>query len=246
MINNFITSNEIINFITSNEIINFVKKDNDNYVKNFNKYDLISRNVNNYKEYIDNISKCFTDFTPEQINILTIACKNANIFFENYNDLIDGKELLNIPWNFALSKYNSYEYEEGLPHTREKIIFLSEKIIPNQINSEIISLLIHEKIHIYQRYNKNKINKIIEKLGYTEIKNTYKDKIRSNPDLNNTIYMDKNNNISGCIYNSDNPTSIKDVNCLNSNVKLEHPYELMAYEIADLYKYKNMDVYKSI
>jgi len=222
-------NNNDINFLNSNDCKNFIISDNDNYVKNFNRYDLIARNVKSSDEYIEKTSKCFTDFTDKQKNVLRLSCKNADMFFENYNILINGKELLNIPWNLALSKYNNnYEYEEGLPHTRNNIIFLSEKIIPNEINSEIISLLIHEKIHIYQRYN------------------PHIDKIRSNPDLNNTIYIDKENNVSGCIYNSDNPNSITDANCINSDVKLEHPYELMAYQIADLYKYNNMEIYKSI
>ena len=236
-----------INFLNRNDCKNFIISDDDDYVKKFNRYDLIARNVKSSNEYIEKTSKCFTDFTDKQKNVLRLSCKNADMFFENYNILINGKELLNIPWNLALSKYNNnYEYEEGLPHTRNNIIFLSEKIIPNEINSEIISLLIHEKIHIYQRYNKAKINKVIEKLGYKEIDNMYIDKIRSNPDLNNTIYIDKENNVSGCIYNSDNPNSITDANCINSDVKLEHPYELMAYQIADLYKYNNMEIYKNI
>ena len=197
-------------------------------------------------EYITKITNCIKNFNKNQINIIKEACIKADIFFNNYNDLLKGKEIAKLNWNFALSYYNNYEYEEGMPHTRNNIIFLSDKIIPNEINSNFVNTLIHEKIHIYQRYNKAKINKVIEKLGYKEIDNMHIDKIRSNPDLNNTIYIDNENNISGCIYNSDNPNSITDANCINSDVKLEHPYELMAYQIADLYKYNNMEIYKNI
>jgi len=62
-----------------------------------------------------------------------------------------------IKWVFA-NTYANYskdvikEYEQGLPHTRENIILLSKNVLKYD-ELDLTSTLIHEKIHIYQRYN---------------------------------------------------------------------------------------------
>ena len=61
-----------------------------------------------------------------------------------------------------------------------------------------------------------------------EYKKTYP-LLRSNPDLDDWIYIDKSNTLS-CSYNNQNPDSINDVNCDPIN---EHPFEIMAYDITN-------------
>jgi hypothetical protein len=83
---------------------------------------------------------------------------------------------------------------------------------------------------------KLKINKIV----YTNTKK------RANPDLNNNIYQNNKNEIMQCYYNSNTPNSIQDVTCLNNNSINEHPYELLAYNIANKYNEYLMKKYINI
>jgi|TARA_Y100000389_G_scaffold106183_2_gene103115 hypothetical protein len=225
-------NNKII-FLDYNTVKNFLINDNDNYVKNFTKKDLKARNVNSINDYIINSSKCIKNFSNNEKQIIYKGCIEADKFLKNYNNILDGNEISKLKWKFALTYYNNYEYEEGFPHTREDIIFLSEKLIPKELNENFINTLIHEKIHIYQRYNNSKIEKIINKLGFYKY-DIIKDNNRANPDLNNYLYKNKNNDILQCVYNN-NPISISDVNCLNNNNIYEHPYEYIAYKIANEY-----------
>tara|TARA_B000000437_G_C11689197_1_gene322081 strand:+ start:1594 stop:2421 length:828 start_codon:yes stop_codon:yes gene_type:complete len=230
-----------ITFLDYDTVKNFIIDDNDNYIKNLTEYDLIARNVKNTDDYINNITNCIKNFTLEEKNIISKACIEADKFLHTYNNILNGKIIAKIKWKFALTYYNNFEYEEGFPHTRHDIIFLSEKIIPKELNHNFINTLIHEKIHIYQRFNN--IDNIIKKLGFIKHHNTKKYNNRANPDLNNFLYTNSNNQLLQCIYN-DNPKSINDVVCLNNNHIYEHPYEYMAYKIANEYNKTIIDKYK--
>ena len=71
------------------------------------------------------------------------------------------KEIANIKWVFSKTESNGkLSYESGLPHTRKNIIFLSDKVLIND-EDELIKVLIHEKIHIYQRNNSDLFKSII-------------------------------------------------------------------------------------
>jgi hypothetical protein len=229
-----------ITFLDYDAVKNFIIDDNDNYIKNLTEYDLIARNIKNTDDYINNITNCIKNFTLEEKNIISKACIQADKFLHTYNNILNGKIIAKIKWKFALTYYNNFEYEEGFPHTRNDIIFLSEKIIPKELNHNFINTLIHEKIHIYQRFNN--IDNIIKKLGFIK-HDTKKYNNRANPDLNNFLYTNSNNQLLQCIYN-DNPKSINDVVCLNNNHIYEHPYEYMAYKIANEYNKTLVNKYK--
>lgn len=238
---------EKITYLDTKYIIDFFNKDYDNYVKNLSRYDLIARNVDSNKEYIQKIVYCAKNFTENQKDIINICCEKADDFLRKYNELLDGKQIAKIKWKFALTdKYDNYEYENGLPHTRKDIIFLSDKMIPESETPDFINTLIHEKIHVYQRYNELIIDKMLsDKLKINKIVYTNPRK-RANPDLNNNIYKNDKNEIMQCYYNSNTPNSIQDVTCLNNNSINEHPYELLAYNIANKYNEYLMKKYINI
>ena len=234
-----------INFLKKEELIDFFYNDSDTYFKNLTDFDLYARKVNNSNIYKNKSIQCATDFNNNQINIIRKSCIEADKYLNNYNKLLKGSDIAIIKWNFALTKnYNNFEYENGLPHTRKNIIFLSDKNIPNTINHNFINTLIHEKIHIYQRYNPNILENVINKMGFkkTSFKNK---KQRSNPDLNNSIYLDNNNKKLACLYRSNKPDNINDVICLENNNLYEHPYELIAYNIANEYNHSQLEKYKN-
>jgi len=248
--NKFIKNNNLENFKENNikffkkqETLDFLYNDEDNYIKNLSIIDLYARKVKNSNIYKNNCMKCTTDFNKNQIDIITEASKEADKYLNNYNKLLNGKDIAKIKWNFALTQNNNnYEYEDGLPHTRKNIIFLSDKIIPNTISHNFINTLIHEKIHVYQRYNSKILENVINKMGFkkTSFKNI---KQRSNPDLNNLIYINKNNQKLSCLYKNNKPSSINDVICLENNNLLEHPYELLAYNIANEFNHSELQKY---
>jgi len=202
--------------MNKNETINYILNDNDNYIKNMSLYDFYARKVKSGNEYKNKIINYCMDFTNNQKNKLIEYLKIADNFLIFKNK---------IKWKFAL--IDNF-YEEGFPHTREDIIFLSPNIFYLNAN-EFIKLLIHERIHIFQRniidFNYNylmKNNYKISRKRNTELL------IRANPDLDDYIYT-KNNKELLYIYKSDKPNGINDVYKINE----EHPFETMAEEISN-------------
>lgn len=244
-----------IYFMSQLDTVNFLRNDTDNYVKNLTKIDLYARKVKNYKEYLNNIERTCISFTEEEKIKLNNCVRKANSFFENidFNKIahfkrLNGDDINIIPWIFALTcKINTLEYEEGLPHTRDNIIFLSKNIM-NYNDIDLVNTLIHEKIHIYQRYNKKLFGDIIYNMNYYIIDDRFlknKEYIRSNPDIDENIYFDKTaNKENTCLYRSDKPSGINDI--IITNFSIEHPYERIAYEIAQLYYTQNANKYKDV
>jgi hypothetical protein len=253
-----------VTFYDEIDTTEFLLRDSDNYVRNFTNYDLMARKVDCKDEYIKKISQCSKNFSQEQKDIIKTACNQADEFFLNYNNILNGKEIAKIPWVFCLTYNNNFEYENGFPHTRENIIFIPDKIIPNTVTIDLVNTLIHEKIHIYQRYNKDIMDMIMNNMGY-EITTEYNPKKRANPDLDSNTYYDRNKGVLlQCYYNTNctdstdstdctdctditnRPNSIMDVTCTDNNNIYEHPYELIAYKIANEYNSKILENYINI
>lgn len=289
-----------IRFMTYKDTANFLAKDNDGYVRNLTELDLHARNVKTHIDYLNNIDDTTVSFTDEEKKLLVKCANNADKYLKdekfaelNYGKHLDGKQIADIKWIFA-NTYTNYskdvikEYEQGLPHTRENIILLSKNVLKNNELKEyneldLTNTLIHEKIHIYQRYNPELFDKIIKEMGLKELdKKSFRHAkyIRSNPDTNNKLYyyakpvatatasssgaMDLWNTMTGdsggsdakaskdydedkvmvCLYRNDKPNSINDVK--HKNYAEEHPYEKIAYEVAENYNSKNNNKNKYI
>jgi len=253
-------NNDHIYFMTYKETAKFFTNDTDMYVRNMTDLDLHARKVKTYMEYINNIEDTAISFTDDEKDLLTKCAENADIYLRKetfkelkYADYIDGNNIADIKWIFANTYANRFndilkENEEGLPHTRENIIFLSKNVLKyDELN--LTNTLIHEKIHIYQRNNSKIFDKIISNMGLKELdKNSYKYAkfIRSNPDTNNKIYYAEINtdDVMVCLYRNTNPNGINDV--IHNNYAKEHPYEKIAYEIAENFHKNNKDKYINI
>lgn len=228
-INESFTNYSNVIFKSKEEIQLFIINDRDDYIKNMSIYDLRARKIKSHEEYINIIITNILDFTNEQKEKLKKCAKKASNYFNN------GKE-----WNFALI---SSVYEEGFPHTREDIIFLSPAIL-NYDDNNLTKTLIHESIHIYQRYNKKDMDEYMIKNGFEKIRRREKGGlIRSNPDLDEFIYKNKNGIEMMATYNSEYPNGIGDIKISNN---MEHPFEYMAYEIAEDYYKSLMNKYKDL
>ena len=225
-----------ITFLSDEEVRAFLRNDKDKYVQNMSKYDLYARQATTGLEYINRISQCNKNemlLDQNDIENLSKCAAYADKFLENYTykSVIQGKYIAGISWKIAIV---CDEYEDGFPHTREDVIFLTRKRI--KVNQEALtSLLIHEKIHIFQRYNPQQMEFLLGSTGYTHVAYTnnpkYNSFVRSNPDTNDKVYSFKGKEFV-FLYKSDKPIGINDVDNSNS---IEHPYEEMAYDIANDY-----------
>lgn len=226
------------------------------YIENFNS------NISDYSNIEKNIIKELSQQQKKFINVNIIFSSNKML---NLDYQLQNKNLkLNMNmWNLCVFKNMFF----NLPFTLQDIIFIPIDYINDSIaqsdniliNKKFSKTLIHEKIHLLQRYNQDIWDEYI-------ISNTNW-KINSFPKLNNTIclikpnyiifnpdtnYVEKNfyyklndkkyfgymfinshKKINSCWYqliNSNNKYILYPVN--NFIVKWEHPYEELAYEIS--------------
>ncbi len=212
--------NNHINFLTKEELIDFLIKDPDNYYKKFTKLDMQVRNINSIEEYYNNIKESCIDIDNNYRSKLINNIKEADEKLLKINlPGFDGVKCSKIMWNIGIVK--GTKYEGGYPHTRNNII-----ILPNNLDS--VKILIHEKVHIYQKMYPEDIQIYLKDNGFIkEYEIINRENHRANPDLDNWIYK-KNNKILETRYN-ENPNSIIDV--INKDFKNEHPFEYMAYSI---------------
>lgn len=228
-------------FLQDEEIRAFLRNDKDHYVQNMSTADLHARNAKSSLEYINRISLCNkNDVVLDQNDIqLILTCSlKADKFLEKYiyKSVLQGKDIAKYPWKFAIV---CEDYEQGFPHTREDIIFLTRQRI--KVNEETLtSLLIHEKVHVFQRYNPQFMDWYLAAVGYVIAAHRndpkYKGLVRSNPDINNYIYSFNGKELI-FLYKSDTPSGINDVFDPNG---VEHPYEKMAYDIGNDYLREEM------
>ena len=261
--------NNHLYYMTRDETSLFLEYDEDAYVANLSSIDLYARKAITKSEYLDVIKNSAASFTYSDREILDKCTKIADELLRkvkidsiskeknlNYSKYINYKDIATIKWVLAKTSAEDtedkiYRYEEGLPHTRKNIIFLSTKVI-NYSEDELIKILIHEKIHIYQRYNEKLFKNIINNMGYTEISNINEISadtlkyIRANPDLDKKVYKNiTDGNLMLCLYNSDRPNGINDV--VIKDYSLEHPYEKIAYEISEyIHNMSKIEIYKQI
>jgi len=235
IINNYISKkyiekfNDNIIFLNKYELLEILLNNEDKYYDSFFKNDFIARNINNIDEYKQLIKESVSNFNDAQINKIKKSIESADKYFSNLHlDWLDGNKMNNLKWIIGCIKGKSYEY--GLPHTRNNVIIIT----CNERN--LTKTLIHEKVHIYQKYYKDDIEKYINQNKFIRIKKReFFDNIRANPDLDNWIYKDHENKIYKALYNN-NPESIEDINYIPiNNQSYEHPYEKMAIEIENNY-----------
>jgi hypothetical protein len=226
----FINTSNII-FINKNDLTNILIQDNDNYYKTFNKNDMIVRNIKHINDYYEIIKNSTIDCNNKIKDKIIKCIFKVEEKFKNINlDYMDGKKFNNITWKFGFIKDKLYE--GGLPHTRNDNIILPFDYLESIDENSLIKLLIHEKIHVYQKLYHDDIEKYLIKNNFNIVNKIITNR-RANPDMDNKIYKDKNNNAYYAQYNN-KPKDIMDVTYYPINNSLhEHPFEKMAYELSN-------------
>lgn len=247
-IDNVVQDSNNVYFMSKQETIRFLQNDEDGYVAGFSRPDLHARKVKTAQQYINSIMKDCRDITRIEKQKLQRCCKKADEFLTNYTYKgFNCSEIAKIKWCIAVT---NRLYEEGFPHTRKNVIFLSNNNINENVASDmddgnIVNTLIHEKVHIYQRQYPEIVDKFLESIGYVKTNTTINNK-RANPDITDTIYKSPYTGKEMYItYSSSTPTSITDVKGLK-NYSEEHPYESMAYDIANAYTSLELRSYQNI
>ena len=219
------------------------------YISTFNAHDLKVRKINDYKK-----NSSFVNLTNSQNETFMKDLKEFKSKMKSFPRFTD---MIAITVKF----FDDSKLENGLPHTVKKYLMLPINYYFSLQKIDRIKLLVHEYIHIYQRMYPFEFNHfLINILGlevYNFVPNSeYKNIRRSNPDINNVIYMiqskynimlyksqpstlndayihsdtDKHNNI--VINDNNNYSNLIKHYQGRVNIQHEHPYESLATILA--------------
>lgn len=195
------------------------------YIVSLTASDLSARHVSSHREYYDIVKR----------NCVNCSIDLSDIIFKANEYLVSNthfnySKFQNYPWKIICTLNNVIE--NGYPFTVDDIIYLPIEELNNRNKDSFLKLLIHERIHIFQRFYPDDVNMYILNNGYIlyrKIDRTNTDHLlRSNPDLNEYIYL-LNGKPSGNYYTSYYPLNIEDSVC---QLQYEHPYEHMAYVVS--------------
>jgi hypothetical protein len=191
------------------------------YYNNMDENNIKLRRITDINLFLKDLHKCFYDCNEYEKYILNnaihIAHKKLNTIrcngFYSYR-------LNDIPWKIGFS--NLYDYEFGLPHTHSDIIILNKD---NIYENDLVTILMHERIHIYQRLFPEDIEEYLLYNNFERI--AKKSEIdRVNPDTDEYIYI-RDKTIYECKIDNNK------IKCTHNNSKYEHPFEYMAYTLSE-------------
>ena len=253
----------VVIFINNNLSIEFIYNINNiitNFMNNIDKDKIdiyINHNKDNYdNNVIKNLSENDINYIKECIKIASTKLLKLSNNLKNNNKNLDDNV-----WKICIYKDMFFEF----PFTLSDIIFMPysyiKKNMNNNSNNEFIITLIHERLHIYQRFNDMEWDKYInQNTNWILINNTlhkncsyYNINIIYNPDTlyKNKIYILKHNNkyyygelvkknnsknIYPLWYKIINSNNILELYPTNEKIKgfEEHPYEDLAYKLSKI------------
>lgn len=187
-------------FLTRTQTQKFLAADPDGFIARLGPYDLKARHCRSREEYMALAVNSASAWNPEEKDYLWRQAQLAQEFLET--TLYAG-----LPWRFAKAYY-----EDGLPHTRLDVIFLS--------GVADASTLIHEMVHVGQKMRGPQIPQ-----GYV-LSNQHIANMRANPDTDGKVWY-KNGVPAGGFFGP-NPSSIMDV-----TEYVRHPFEAESYELEE-------------
>jgi hypothetical protein len=230
-----------ITFLSSSELQAVLDEDADQYYKTFNKVDLKLRKSKNLKEYLARISNSGSEGAEESKEKIMDCIQRINRKLEDVigggeEKVINGIDLrkfLDMPWRIGFTGNTLYEH--GLPHTRDGVIIINNRDVEKRNISQMCRLLIHEKVHVYQKIFKTEFAQYLERT-YEKTPKGKNNEIPANPDTDRFVYTDKT---TGQILQGkyrDNPSHFRDIDFTDDDHTKEHPNELVAYTLEDLYE----------
>lgn len=213
-------------FLTGYQASKFVLADPDRYHARLSKEDLVARNFGvpiDREGYTRSVAEVCADFTPEERRRLMVAARKADARIRKIPGPpeINRNKLVEIPWIFAKTRGN--KCENGFPHTRRDYIFVTPEVIAGK---DLSTVLVHEKVHLYQRKNPLAARNLAMRMGYVPWRRKVRtDRVRSNPDEDDWLYKTADGSLASLSFASERPESLLDVK------GLQHPYEVQAYAL---------------
>jgi len=218
------SSSSQLSFVTKQEFqekLRFSAK----YFSNLTELDLIARGATTQENYIKIYYEAFRDFTASEKKRLNTLVTLANGILDSHTY----NELRAIPWKFV--KVDD-TLENGYPHTLYDTIVVTGELLQGSDN-DIIKTLLHEKVHIFQRFHPIVVRELLRDLEWepltpatlSSIKPTLYN-VRSNPDLDNRVYVFGEDKLVVLqVYTSDEPKSLQASRTLA--FKLDNPTQIL-------------------
>jgi hypothetical protein len=218
-----------INYITDNNIIKPIL---DSFIDDMDKYGdkKYSKTKNPYYENLDEQIETNISKTIKKHNKKKMISATNKIIKKMDKKLIDLKNVY--VWNICITKNN---FMFNCPTTLSNIIFMPYRII--QTNS-YEKTLIHEKIHVFQRFKFKEWNDyILKNTNFILSKPIPVKNELYNPDtLYSFTYLYKTHKSTYRGYLNKN-MEVAWINLKNDNMDIlpryEHPYECFAYEMSE-------------
>ena len=221
-----------VTFMTAQQTADFLSTDLDGYGLSLNKINLEGNGVFNYKDLIEKWSTSAMSWKPEEIQKLRDAALIADYHINTHLKGDTKKQMSDLEWKFAKTMHPYLC--DGLPHTRDDVIFLTDKAVALSDLRALARLLIHEKTHVWQRKYPEAMNAWMDGQGFKRIKSVYEDPMqRRNPDVDEWIYQNEQGETLGVQYNTQTPANLSDV---KYQLNLDHPYEQFASKMEKMVK----------
>lgn len=223
-----------VRFMTQKDLHDLIESDQDEYISSLGKKDLAIRNVQTTTEYKKAIKDSFCEIDENLKNILTRSCLKVDKILNESEPImwgIDLGKLSKLNWNIGCTCDD--KYENGFPHTRIDVIILPLNIVKKRDEENTLCrLLLHEKVHIYQKVYKKEVEEDIVTNQHFKVTGTRAND-PANPDLNDKKYSHADKGQFYATYQN-NPKSFRDIKYANDRSSFEHPFEWIAYEFEKL------------
>jgi len=129
----FVSSEFHVNFMSKYQTYTYIITDADGFIKNTpeNHMNIYGYNdTDAYKQAAAATAVSFNDYEKQKLTVLALAVDEFLV--EQYG--LQQSDLSKVPWTFALTEGDVYE--EGRPHVRGNIIFLSTKTTQAEIDNQ--------------------------------------------------------------------------------------------------------------
>jgi hypothetical protein len=219
-----------------------------------NQYNYISKGELNKNNSLDDYRKYylrqFKPWTISEIQKINTAIKELYKECDYYNNI------WNTPWKFI--KFSD-DLEGGMPFTFGETIMMPENLLKRDLDNELLETLLHEKIHVLQKQNRDYwFQHIRQKLPWIQplepLPNGFRERYLFNPDgvelgwkyiINGKKYIPylkfQNREVKPDIFNR--PLDSEFMDAMPVNNSWYHPMELTATALS---KYPFDDMNKKL
>jgi hypothetical protein len=215
-------------FLTQPQTQHFLHSDQDFFGRSLNQVNLEANGVVHHQDLLDKWSSSARDWTPEETKKLKDACAIVDYVISTKIKDPFKSQLRVLSWQLAKTIHPYYL--DGLPHTREDLIFLTDKTVAELDTKQLARILLHEKAHIWSRRYPEEMKGWMERHNFKPVEKIENDGLqRRNPDVDEWTYENDQQKLLGVRFASTAPRDLHDVQ--SYHVKMDHPFEQFASSV---------------